>query len=75
MSNDNWIEDPLSKQNKEIKEAALKNVSKASLLHKIETVLDELRDITKERDTLYEENKRLTEENSNLSLVRKRNSP
>ena len=33
------IKDPLSKQNREIKEAALKNVSKASLLHKIEQSL------------------------------------
>ena len=66
------IKDPLSKQNKAIKEAAVKGISKASLVHKIETLMDELKVMTEERDTLYEENKRLTEENSNLSLVRKK---
>ena len=72
MSKDNWIKDPLSKENSEKLELAVKDISKAALVHKIETLSEELRDITKERDTLYEENKRLTEENSNLSLVRKK---
>ncbi len=72
MNKDAWIKDPLSAEEKAKLEIATKDISKAALVHKIETLLDELRDITKERDTLYEENKRLTEENSNLSLVRKK---
>ena len=72
MNKDAWIKDPLSAEEKAKLEIACKDVSKAALVHKIETLLDELKDITKERDTLYEENKRLTEENSNLSLVRKK---
>ena len=72
MSKDNWIKDPLSAKEKAKLELAVQGISKAALVHKIETLSEELRDITKERDTLYEENKRLTEENSNLSLVRKK---
>ena len=64
------IKDPLSKQNKAIKEATVKGISKASLVHKIETLMDELKVITEERDTLSKENERLTEENSNLSIIR-----
>ena len=63
------IKDPLSKQNKAIKEAAVKGISKASLVHKIETLMDELKVITEERDTLSKENERLTEENSNIQLL------
>ena len=72
MNKDAWIKDPLSAEEKAKLEIACKDISKAALVRKIETLLDELKDITKERDTLYEENKRLTEENSNLSLVRKK---
>ncbi len=72
MNKDAWIKDPLSADEKAKLEISCKDISKAALVHKIETLLDELKDITKERDTLYEENKRLTEENSNLSLVRKK---
>ena len=63
------IKDPLSKQNKAIKEATVKGISKASLVHKIETLMDELKVMTEERDTLSKENERLTEENSNIQLL------
>ena len=69
MSKDNWIKDPLSKENSEKLELAVKDISKAALVHKIETLADELRVITQERDTLSKENKRLTEENSNIQLL------
>ena len=70
------IKDPLSKQNKAIKEAAVKGISKASLVHKIETLMDELKVIIEERDLLYKENEiyndsleRVLEENKNLRTL------
>mgnify|MGYP001190986371 CR=1 FL=1 len=70
MSKDNWIKDPLSGKEAEKRELAAKDISKAALVHKIETLMDELKVITQERDTLSKENERLAEENSNILIVK-----
>ena len=43
MNKDAWIKDPLSAEEKAKLEIAAKDISKAALVHKIETLLDELR--------------------------------
>ena len=64
------IKDPLSPENAEKLEEAAKDVSKAALVHHTAMQQDEIKIIIEERDLLYKENERLTEENSNLSMVR-----
>ena len=65
----NWIE----KRLKEIlpKEEDLKDISKVMLAHHISVLQDQLDEITDERDILDKDNKRLTEENSNLETLLK----
>ena len=41
MNKDAWIKDPLSAEEKAKLEIACKDISKAALVHKIETLLDE----------------------------------
>tara|TARA_R100001510_G_C7578312_1_gene152254 strand:- start:233 stop:451 length:219 start_codon:yes stop_codon:yes gene_type:complete len=69
MTKDNWIKNPLSDENIKKLEIAAKDISKAALVHKIETLQDELNTITQERDTISKENERLSEENTNLKIV------
>ena len=68
-SDENWIE----KRLKEIlpKEEDLKDISKVMLAHHISVLQDQLDEITDERDILDKDNKRLTEENSNLETLLK----
>ena len=65
----NWIE----KRLKEVlpKEEDLKDISKVMLAHHITVLQDQLDEITDERDLIDKDNKRLTEENSNLETLLK----
>ena len=63
----NWIKKEIKKRLPKAKE--LKNISKVMLAHNIDILKEELREITVERDFIYEENKKLTKEN--LELLQK----
>ena len=63
----NWIRKEIKKRLPKAKE--LKNISKVMLAHNIDILKEELREITVERDFIYEENKKLTKEN--LELLQK----
>ena len=60
----NWIRKEIKKRLPKAKE--LKNISKVMLAHNIDILKEELREITVERDFIYEENKKLTKENLEL---------
>ena len=60
----NWIKKEVEKKLPKAKD--LKNISKVMLAHNIDILKDELREIIAERDFIYEENKKLTEENLEL---------
>ena len=60
----NWIKKEIKKRLP--KEKDLKNISKVMLAHNIDILKEELREITSERDFIYEENKKLTKENLDL---------
>ena len=60
----NWIKKEIKKRLP--KEKDLKNISKVMLAHNIDILKEELREITAERDFIYEENKKLTKENLEL---------
>ena len=66
-----WIE-KIIKKNMQT-EKSLEDISKQMLAHNLQVKIDELKTITQERDDLYEENKRLAEENSNLETLLKQN--
>ncbi len=68
-SDENWIEERLKKIMP--KEKDLQDISKVMLAHHIVCLQDALDDATDERDILYKENERLTEENSNLETLLK----
>lgn len=63
----NWIKKQIEKRLPKAKE--LKNISKVMLAHNIDILKEELREITSERDFIYEENKKLTKEN--LALLKR----
>ena len=63
----NWIKKQIGKRLPKAKE--LKNISKVMLAHNIDILKEELREITSERDFIYEENKKLTKEN--LALLKR----
>ena len=60
----NWIKKEVEKKLPKAKD--LKNISKVMLAHNIDILKEELREITAERDFIYEENKKLTRENLEL---------
>ena len=60
----NWIKKEIKKSLPKTKD--LKNISKVMLAHNIDILKEELREITSERDFIYEENKKLTKENLDL---------
>ena len=60
----NWIKKEIKKRLPKAKD--LKNISKVMLAHNIDILKEELREITAERDHIYEENKKLTKENLEL---------
>ena len=60
----NWIKKEIKKRLPKVKD--LKNISKVMLAHNIDILKEELREITAERDSIYEENKKLTKENLEL---------
>ena len=60
----NWIKKEVEKKLPKAKD--LKNISKVMLAHNIGILKEELREITAERDFIYEENKKLTKENLEL---------
>ena len=60
----NWIKKKIKKGLPKAKD--LKNISKVMLAHNIDILKEELREITAERDFIYEENKKLTKENLEL---------
>ena len=66
-----WIEKIIKKNMPS--EKSLEDISKQMLAHNLQVKIDELKTITQERDDLYEENKRLAEENSNLETLLKQN--
>ena len=51
------------------KEEELKHVTKSALFHNIIILTEQLDEITKERDIIVEQEKRLTEENDNLKKI------
>lgn len=60
----NWIKKEVEKKLPKAKD--LKNISKVMLAYNIDILKEELREITAERDFIYEENKKLTKENLEL---------
>ena len=60
----NWIKKEVEKKLPKAKD--LKNISKVMLAHNIDILKEELREITAERDFIYEENKKLTKKNLEL---------